>query len=239
MAWWRDAGLSHDYADATSLWIEAEPAPAPSAAAPNRGAAPGPAPVDATPPPAPIIDRADWPQDLAAFAPWWLEDALPAPAGARRVPPRGPSGADLMIIVPMPEAEDTTDLLSGPRGRCLSAMLGAMGIPADAVYLASALPACDPLPDWADLAAQRLGELLAHHIALVAPRRVCVFGQSILPLLNHGPTQTTADLHIINQKGPANTAGLPPIFGSPDLDLLVKRPAQRRRFWHDWLEWSA
>lgn len=235
LAWWRDAGLTHGFADNAQPWLAADaPPPAPILAATARPVTAAP-----TPPAPPAPNRGTWPQDLADFAPWWLAGPLPMPAGARPVPPRGPAGANLMVIVAMPEPEDEAILLSGPRGRCLAAMLSAMAIAPAETYIASALPACDALPDWADLAARGLGDILAHHIALVAPQRICIFGQNILPLLNNGSTQIAADLNIINQKGPANTAGLPPIFGSPDLDLLVQRSAQRRRFWNDWLEWSA
>lgn len=234
LAWWRDAGLSHALADDVQPWLAEDAAPSAPVTAPQRA---NPAPE--APPPPPALDRASWPQDLASFAPWWLDAPLPVPAGARRVPPRGPAGAALMIIVAMPEATDEDILLSGPRGRCLASMLAAMGIPAAEAYVASALPACDALPDWPDLAARGLGQILAHHIALVAPQRICIFGQSILPLLDNGSPQRAADLDIINQKGSATMAGLPPILRSPDLDVLVQRPAQRRRFWNDWLDWSA
>ena len=86
------------------------------------------------PPPPPVAriggDREGWPAALADFAPWWLaEPALdPAPAGTR-VPPRGVAGAQLLVLVTMPEAGDIEQLLSGKQGQLVSAMLRAMGIP--------------------------------------------------------------------------------------------------------------
>ena len=52
-----------------------------------------------------------------------------------------------------------------------------MGIAAGpASIVASALPRHAPHPDWAALARDGLGDVLAHHVTLAAPQRLLVLG---------------------------------------------------------------
>lgn len=235
LEWWREAGIDFAYSDeGESLLDVAEPAPAGDKPSEMPGQT-GPAlPVAAEPRVQMGGARESWPTDLEQFAGWWLEEKSLAPPGTHpRVPPRGPAGAQLMIVVPEPEEGDSDTLLAGPQGRLLASMLKAMAIPAEEIYLAAALPRHLPLPDWDALGKEGLGEVLAHHISLVAPKRLLVLGSSILPLLGHGAAHAPADLREFNHEG----ARVPALAG-PDLQTLLLRAGERARLWQRWLAWT-
>lgn len=234
--WWRDAGVDCTFVDDPRDWLartEAAPDAEPSAEAPRR--APSPARAAAPAPAAPRPVTLDTPGDLDAFRQWWLaEPALDGGRTAGRVPPRGKPGARLMVIVPEPEREDSDRLLGGPQGAFLAAMLAAMGLPEDEVYLASALPRHTPMADWAGIAAAGMGEVLARHIALVAPERLIVFGGNILPLIGNAPAQGAAVLRQFNHEG-----GRIPLLAARELPALLNTPRGNARLWQAWLDWTA
>jgi len=247
--WWREAGVDCDFDDAPRQWIVApDPAvPGEIAEDPNSFPAVKLLPAAAAAPKRSLIggDRADWPADLAGFGAWWLgEPSLDGGQLRGRVPPRGPAGAPLMVLVPAPEAEDGDMLLSGPQGRLLAAMLGAMGLRPEQVYFASALPRHTPMADWPDLAAQGLGAVLRHHLALARPQRLIAFGRHIPPLFAasslepplpaHAPTQTIPVFSSISHEG-----GSAALLVARDLGSLLERPIAKGHFWQHWLEWSA
>jgi len=234
--WWRDAGVDHAFIDDPQDWLAVAsnapeaPAPLPGKPLPERAAR-----KSDSPPPPKVADRSGWPQSLEAFAPWWLFEPALAPAGLRRLHPSGPAGADLMVLVPMPSADDAQDLLDGRAGRLLDAMLGAIGMDRAQIYLASALPAHVPMPDWQAFHAAGLGDVLLHHIALAAPRRLLILGAaSVSTLLGHDPTNLALSLRAINQESS-------PIAALPewDLEAMLARPALKAGFWSRWLEWTG
>jgi len=234
LGWWREAGVDFDYTDAPIAWLSAatdDSAPLP--AAPRARAEPE-APADL--PTVPFGGNRDgWPGSLADFPAWWLtEPTLDEGQAGQRVPPRGAAGAALMVIVPQPEAEDAGHLLGGAEGRLLEAMFAAMGLDATRVYVASALPRHTPLADWSGLAARGAGAVLSHHIGLVAPERLLVFGSTILPLLGHDPTHSAQTLRAFNHEGRSV-----PLLAARDLGALLARPAWKSGFWRTWLDWTG
>ena len=226
LAWWRDAGVADDFDDTPRDWLAAasaktpaKPAPAVAKPEPERAAIGGGPGV--------------WPADLAAFSSWWLTDPALGELGAARIAPGGPASPALMVVVPMPEAQDDETLLSGPAGRLLDAFLAAAGLRRDAVYCAAACPTRIAAPDWAALAEQGLGQLLAHHVALVQPQRLLIFGQSgISTLLGHGSTNKPMLLPFVN-----HTGGMVPTLTAYDLEAIVARPALKAALWNRWLDW--
>src|SRR5262245_41235555 len=115
--WWREAGVDNDFGDEPVRWLA--PAETKSAAHARlreggglggQGASSaetrGPrlhGDAENTPPSPHAIDRSGWPEDLAAFTPWWLSDpALDDGRVTGRVPPRGPADAEVMVVVPDP-----------------------------------------------------------------------------------------------------------------------------------------
>jgi DNA polymerase len=249
LAWWLAAGVDCDLADDVTVLLDEVPAPLPTAGpqdiraarrpAPAPGAPPAAArPAPASPAPAPPAAlRRDLlgespPQDLAAFRQWWMEaPGLDTARGFPRVAPRGERGAALMVLVPQPEEGDRERLLGGSQGRLLDAILAAMGVAQDDVYLAAALPCHTPMADLAALATGGMEAVTRHHIALVNPARLIVFGTGLAPMLGAAGEQ---DLRKINHVG-----GKIPALASETLDALMNMPRLKARFWRRWIEWSA
>lgn len=234
--WWRDAGVDHAFVDDPQDWLA-------EARKPREAAPPAPmkplrelaAERDDSPKVAKVSAKSDWPQTLETFAPWWLAEPALAPAGLKRLPPVGAQGADLMILVPMPSADDGDALLSGRAGRLLDAMLAAMSIAREQTYLASALPAHVPMADWQVHKESGLGDVLLHHIALAAPKRLLILGASgISALLGHDPPNLAQSLRAINQEGPPL-----PALPAWDLEAMLQRPALKAGLWSRWLEWTG
>jgi len=235
LAWWRDAGVDGDWQDAPAGWL-AEPAEVP---APQPDAAPKPESRKhaAEPAPPPAIGPDSIPQDLQAFTRWWLaEPALDSGRISGRVTPRGPIEAEVMVLVGEPEREDEAAgrLLSGTQGRLLDAMLAAMGIAPDQAYVASALPRHTPHADWAAVQQQGMGQVLARHIALAAPKCLITFGGHILPLLGHDPANKPGALRRFNHEG-----RIVPLLPARALAAMLERPRWKSAFWRSWLEWNG
>lgn len=234
MAWWRDAGVDYAYVDEATSWIAPPPVFEETPQEQNRAA-----PVQFAVPPPPPREKIGgepeaWPQDLAAFQQWWMaEPSLDGGQVARRVPPRGALGADVMVLVEQPEAEDGESLLSGRQGGLLASMLTAMGIAPDQAYVSAVLARHMPLPDWAALDAAGLGALTRHHITLAAPRRLIAFGGNILPLLGHDPAQSAQTLPEFNHEGRSI-----PLLAAHGLDALGRANA-KAAFWRRWLDWTG
>lgn len=167
--WWREAGVDVEFADEPRAWL-ADP----------EADKPAPVVVKAPDEQVPVAleleiggPREAWPLDLAGFQRWWLaEPSLDEGGLAPRIAPSGEAGADLMILVPMPEESDTERLLSGRQGKLIDGFLAAAGIAPDKAYRASVLPRHTPLADWAQVERQGMGAVLARHVALVRPRRL-------------------------------------------------------------------
>lgn len=235
--WWREAGVDLDYLDAPQDWLaaaRAQDVAAPSIPPPSDTGKP--APTAATARPQIGGARAQWPATLADFGAWWLtEPTLAEAPAARRVLPSGPAGAPLMVVVPMPEAEDDRVLLSGAQGRLLDAMLGAMGFARQDIYLASALPARLAAPDWRGLKEGGLGAVLAHHVALAGPKRLLVLGRTdVSPLLGHDPAKSAPFEPDVNHEGLSLAA-----FADYGLEAMLARPALKAGVWSRWLGWTG
>ena len=170
-AWWREAGVDLAFHDEPQSWLaEDAPADAPAVAV-QKPASPEKPRIGG--------DPSALPQDLPAFRKLWLEEPTLDDGGPNpRIAPRGEAGAALMLLVPMPEADDAETLLSGPEGRLLASLATAMGLSPDAVHLAAALPRRTLLPDWERLRADGLGEILLHHIRLAEPKRLIVLARA-------------------------------------------------------------
>lgn len=232
LEWWTEAGVDADFADDPRDWLAKEAEPATDDFTPLPLPVAAPAEV-----PRPLIGGAPeaWPQSLPEFHAWWLtEPSLDHGDPSRRVAPRGAGDADLMILVADPEEADADTLLSGPHGKLVSAITAALGLGAEQVYLASALPRRTPLPDWNQLAAEGLAALVRHHIALARPKRLLTFGSGISSLLGHDPANNPPFLPDFNQEG-RNL----PLLAAMDLAALLARPRAKAGLWQRLLDWTG
>jgi len=229
--WWREAGVDATYFDEPRGWLADPAEPEPRAEARQRAERPKPASA----PPAQIGGaQALWPQDLAAFRDWWLtEPRLDEGGLSPRIAPLGAAGAALFVLVAMPEDGDRDTLLSGPQGRLLDGFLSAAGLAPETVYRAAVLPRHTALPDWAALAAQGMGSVLARHISLVRPARMLILGRNILPLCGHDPAQRAPAVRFFNHEG-----GRVPALAEVGLERLLANGQSRLRLWKRWLDWT-
>ncbi|MEO7570082.1 MAG: uracil-DNA glycosylase family protein [Croceibacterium sp.] len=231
--WWREAGVDFVFRDKPQGWL-AEPSAPTIAPATRPTKAPAPAAVAPPPPPAIGGDPASWPATLPDFHRWWLETPGLDPSGTHaRVAPRGSQGAELAVMVPMPEPGDSDILLAGPQGRLVAAMIRSMGLEPEQAYLAAALPCHTALPDWSRLAADGMGAILRHHLSLAAPKRLLVLGKDVLSLLQHDPAQATPPGNEITIQG-----GKLSLLASYSPARLLENPRQQAGLWQRWLEWT-
>lgn len=236
LAWWRDAGVDCDFHDSAAQWLA--PPPAVVHAIPEVQQERAPAPPEQATAAVEIRriggDPAGWPTMFEDFSAWWTSDpALDEGGTGARIAPRGSKGAKLMALVLHPENEDSERLLAGAQGRLLDSMLAAMGLSEGEIYVASAFPRHLPHADWTDLAARGLRNITTHHIALAAPERLIVFGQNVLPLLGHDPTNSAESLDRFNHEG--RSIPVLPLMG---LEALLAAPRRRASVWRRWLDWT-
>ncbi len=239
--WWQLAGVDHDYTDDATDWLQdVAVADAGTNPAKRDGSAKTNAPRTPEVKSEKVVKRADLlgdspPATLEEFRTWWLETPGLDTIGPRgRVAPRGLASPELMVLTIDPEQSDTDQLLGGVQGRLLSQMLRAMGIAEDATYFASALPRHTPMADTQSLASGGLDAVTLHHLKLVSPQKLVVFGSSILPLIGKDVSNSDKSLREINQD-PRNV----PLLMSEGLDSLMAMPRLKARFWRRWIEWSA
>lgn len=221
--WWHEAGVDQAFTDDVASMLAEGPAIV-DASEPKTAKPPVPAPPVTPQAPEPLArfggEEADWPAEFAGFADWWLTaDGLDDGGTHPRIAPRGQKGAALLVLVPMPEAADKGQLLEGPSGGFLGAILSAMDVSADQAYFASALPRHMPHADLAALGPTGLADLTRHHIALAAPQRILAFGRDLGPLLS----------------GVDNT----PVLQTYSLAALHQRPAFRAGLWRQWLDFAG
>lgn len=224
--WWRDAGVDQDFTAEVQVMLAEEEE---TASRPAHTVAP--ATVAEAEPAPPKLLASDLPDSLEAFQAWWIGETNPFGEDVKQaVPARGAAGSPVMVLVPMPEADDGEALLSGLQGRFVASVLRAMGIDAETAYFASALPGHMPLPDWERLGSEGLGAALAHHIGLAGPDRVILFGSKLPALLGHDPAAPPEAFARVSATAALTTF-------APD--RLLDHARQRAKLWQRLLEWTV
>ncbi|PJI90861.1 uracil-DNA glycosylase [Sphingomonas koreensis] len=219
LEWWRDAGVDVLVDDDPRDWTAREAAPAVASTTPQPVALAEPEPE--VPLPATLEAFIDWRFGSGAPESGWVEPI---------VAPTGNPAAPLMVITDFPESDgETPSLLSGPAGRLFDRMLAAIGLDRDAIYFA---PLCAARPITGSVprdAEERLGELLRHHIALTAPKRLLLLGQTVSRAVigSDGGLQR-GRLQAVNQENGQSlmVATFHPRF-------LLTRPAAKADAWKD------
>lgn len=183
--WWRDAGVDTLVEDEPRDWLAAK-APLPASGErvverceTGRGAESSP-PMRSSRPLSPARspegEREALPSTLSALLDWMRDgaDVPEARWGRRRVVATGNPRADLMILI---DAPDDGELISGETGVLFDKMLAAIGRDRSSIWLAP-FATVRPVGRVSQDAIRRLTAVARHHIALVAPKRLLIMGDT-------------------------------------------------------------
>lgn len=167
LTWWSDAGVDTIVGEEPRNWLKPKP--------PAEPLLPAEAPADALP------------DELDPFRAWFMDGGrLPLSApNAPRVGPAGDPGAGLMILIDMPGPDDAAagQLLSGSPGTLFDRMIAAIGRSRETIYLAPLSPVRTPTGRLDAAAAAKLATVAIHHIGLVRPKALLLFGDVCAKLL--------------------------------------------------------
>lgn len=227
LQWWSDAGVDILIDEAPRDWLRPQPAPAGAPAPEARKPARAPAPPPREAPAETLPDQLD------LFQAWLKSSdtlAYAAPS-APRVCPSGDPASGLMILADMPSTDDCAagTLLSGEPGRLFDRMLAAIGRNRDSVYLAALSCLRSPDGRFSSPAALNCATLARHHIGLVAPKAVLLFGDACSKALTGlSMAQARGRWHVIpTQSGPVKAlVSIPPA-------TLLNLPAAKAHAWAD------
>lgn len=209
LSWWEEAGVDVIVGETPRDWLN----PKAKAAA----AAPAAPPPDALP------------DTLAAFQAWLAEtDKLPfAASSAARAAPEGDPDAGLMVMTDMPSTGG--GLIAGEAGELFDRMLGAIGWGRETIYLAPLSPIRTPTGTIGETDMARLAEIARHHVGLVAPRALLLFGDACgKALVGSAVPGARARWHAVQTAaGPIRTL----VTIRPE--KLVARPGFKKFVWED------
>lgn len=221
LGWWELAGVDAPVADAAAGWLARPAAPAPTKitdAIPARGD--------------------EMPSALPEFLAWLKGSGDIAEAGwpGGRIVPDNPINTDtaaqrIMLISDMPDMEDmqAASLFSGAAGRLLDAMLRAVGLSRESVYLCSLASTRPPGGLWDSASADRLARVMRRHISLAAPAHVLLLGdKTSRALLAADAGGGRGKLQMLNHDG-----GNVDAIATFHPRLLLKQPAAKAECWKD------
>ena len=219
LGWWRDAGVDTLIDEAPVPWLargKAAELPTASVATVER-----------------VVPKEVMPDDLDAFVGWLMSaNAIPdAGPTARRVPPSGAAGAEIMVIIDMPEAGDAEagNLIAGEVGALFDKMLGAIKRSRADIWLATLSPGRSPTGRLNPQSEARLAEIARHHIALVAPKRLWVMGEAASRAILGMEMRAARDsLHNFNHE-----SGTVAVVASYHPRFLLQNPARKSQAWAD------
>ena len=203
--WWRVAGVDVLVDDTPRDWLARTPPPVPVAVAESSGSA-------------------ALPDTLAGFVAW--RTGPDAPEGAGGILAEGDPAAEIMIVTDYP---DSDTLIGDAAGRLFDRMLAAIGLTRESIYLTTLSTARPMGGRIAPETMPRLGELLRHHVALIAPKRLLILGQApSRALTGTDAVPGRRNLHTVNLKSATMdaVASLHPRF-------LIEKPAMKAEAWKD------
>jgi uracil-DNA glycosylase family 4 len=231
LSWWEDAGVDVVVGETPRDWL----APPKAVTAASAKAAEPAAP----PPPTPPEEKL--PGTLPAFQAWLAEtEALPLAApGARRIMPAGAATSGLMAITDVPSLEDVAAgvLFSGEQGALLDNMLRRMSerlldgarLDRETLYLAPFSPIRPPAGRIDPQGVRFLAQAMRHHIALVAPKALLIFGDSCArALLDMPMARARGAWHVV-----ATPGGDVPAIVTIRPQELLSQPNIRTHAWAD------
>lgn len=215
LAWWSLAGVDCAVGESPIDWLRAaRPAVVPPVAEPRAPLAPA------------------RPATLDAFHHWLATDASQPESRwspGRAIMPAGRAAARLMVVTDMPDPADMQagTLFADRTGLLLDAMLRAIGLDRDSVYLTAMALARPPggLIDAADTA--HLVDRMRAQVSLVGPARLLLLGdRTIRALLPTGHDDGPHALRLFNHEG-----GTVPAAATFHPRLLMTQPAAKAECW--------
>ncbi|WP_242137171.1 uracil-DNA glycosylase [Sphingomonas sp. TREG-RG-20F-R18-01] len=223
--WWREAGVDTLADELPRDWTAA---PAPVVRETKRRVV-----AEAA---VPVVQAL--PATIDAFAAWRTgPDAPEATWAGSPIATSGNPQSAIMVITDVPDREDAESgtLLSGAAGRLFDRMLAAIGRDRNSVYV---VPMCTIRPVAGRIAPEietRLGELIRHHVAIVAPKRLFVLGNaSSRALTGADVTRSRGSLQLVNvEVGQSGASVAVETVASYHPRLLLERPAEKARAWKD------
>lgn len=219
LAWWSLAGVDNAVGEAPVDWLR-------SAHSVRNGVN---APSDTVL--QPIVVQEQTPATLTAFHAW-LADSPSQPERrwmGQAILPRGAPGARIMVISDMPDASDMAagSLFSDRSGPLFDAMLRAVGLCREDIYLTALALARPPggVIDTADLLC--LGQRIRAHVALVAPARLLLLGDRTSRAFQTADAESGGEgLRNINHEG-----SIVPVVATFHPRLLLAQPAAKAECW--------
>ncbi|WP_336971735.1 uracil-DNA glycosylase family protein [Sphingobium aromaticiconvertens] len=215
LAWWSLAGVDCAIGEEPVDWLRPARPAEPSITRPL--AAPAPTQHPAT---------------LDAFHLWLAKDNRHPEshwAPGRAILPTGIAGARLMIITDMPDPADMNAgaLFADRAGTLFDAMLRAIGLTRDDIYLTAMALARPPGGSLDADDTARLVERMRAQVALVRPARLLLLGdRTIRALLPTSDSDPRDGLRFFNHEG-----GTVPVAATFHPRLLLTQPAAKAECW--------
>ena len=210
--WWREAGVDTLVGETPRNWL--------------KPAAPAKQPIVAPAEPA----AEAMPEDLKAFQDWLARAALPLSAPTtKRLAAAGDGASGLMIMIDMPTPSGA--MFDEPANSLFDGMLGerAMNLPRQTLYIAPLSPFRPPSGRLDSGHERKLAEIARHHVGLVKPKVLLLFGDSCARALLGGPVMAVRGRwhEVPTPAGPIRaTATIRP-------ENMLNRPAFKKTAWAD------
>ena len=212
LAWWDMAGVDGATTEAPVNWLR----PTPAAHLPSSTSS---------------LATVEKPGSLQDFTTWLAEDTGQPERrwSGPSILPQGQAGSPLMVITDMPDPADMEagTLLADRPGRLFDAMLSAIGLSRERVYIGSLFCARPPggMVEAADLNAA--ADRMRTHVSLAAPGKLLLLGdrtiRTFLPVQNKRGMES---LHFFNHDG-----GNVPALATFHPRLLLRQPAAKAECW--------
>ncbi len=208
--WWRDAGVDTLVGETPRDWLKPVANPEPLIVAPIELAAEA------------------MPGSLDTFQAWLDRAPLPfASPGMSRLAPAGDPQAGLMVMIDMPSASGAA--FDAETDTLFNNMLKAMTLGREMIYLAPLSPARPPSARLDAASERALAEIARHHIGLVKPKALLLFGDACARALLGGPVMAMRGRwhEVATAAGPIRaTATIRP-------ENMLNRPAYKKTAWAD------